>query len=176
MAAFLQGSEWQWPALRRGRKMYSAKADNGVQKPRVVAAQRGLFLIWFWISAGLRGCQTWHFLLLCKVEIVPWLGALSCLGIVLQTERPQVQFCVRAHAWVAALVPGQGTYKRQPVDVFFLTLVFLSLFSPLHSPLSQPSLPSFFSKSNEKMSLCENWKKKKKSRNFSVGSKESLVN
>ena len=28
-----------------------------------------------------------------------------------------MQFLVRAHAWVAGLVPSEGTYRRQPISV-----------------------------------------------------------
>ena len=59
------------------------------------------------------------------------------LGIVLQSERSLVQFPVRAQAWVAVWVPGQGKYRRQPYQCFSLTTMFLSLSSSFPSPLSK---------------------------------------
>ena len=48
----------------------------------------------------------------------------TCLGL---AERSSVQFPIRAHAWVAGLVPGRGMYKIQLIGVFLLlTLPSLS--------------------------------------------------
>lgn len=56
---------------------------------------------------------------------------LSELSVVLCTERLSVQFPVWAHARVASLVHGWGTYGRQPTDqCFFLTSLCLFLLSP----------------------------------------------
>ena len=44
----------------------------------------------------------------------PWPVGLSWLGVVPQSKRLLVWFQVRAHAWVAGLVPSWGAYKRQP--------------------------------------------------------------
>ena len=48
---------------------------------------------------------------------MPWLVRLSSLSVVLQTKRSPVPFLVRAHAEVMGLVPGQGAYIWQLVDV-----------------------------------------------------------
>ena len=66
-----------------------------------------------------------------KQSFQPWLARLSWLGIILQSKRYTVRFLVRAPAWVDGSVPGQGSSKRQPINVS-LTLMFLSL---------SPSLP-----------------------------------
>ena len=42
---------------------------------------------------------------------------LSSLGIILQTKRSLVRCVVRAHAWVAGLVPSRGVYERQQINV-----------------------------------------------------------
>ena len=72
---------------------------------------------------------TWISLSMCILEwkwagtsknnyhVLLWPVWLSWLGIVLQTERLQVWFLVRAHTRVAGWVPGWGTYERQPVNV-----------------------------------------------------------
>ena len=74
----------------------------------------------------------------------PWPAWLTWLGIVLQTERPRVQFLLRANARVVGLVLSPSVYGRQLIDVS------LSLFS-LPSPLPKIS-----------MSLGEDKSKKKK--------------
>ena len=56
-----------------------------------------------------------------------WLSGLSDL----QTERSLVQLPVRAHAWVAGLVPSWGRERGNH------TLMFLSLSFSLPSPLSK---------------------------------------
>ena len=49
----------------------------------------------------------------------PWLEWLSGLSAGLRTKGLQVQFPVRAHAWVAGQDPGGGAHERQPhIDVF----------------------------------------------------------
>ena len=56
-------------------------------------------------------------------------------SIVLWTKGSGVQFLVRANTWVLGLVPGQGTYRSQPIDV--------SLSRRCVSPsLSLPPFPS----------------------------------
>ena len=60
-----------------------------------------------------------------------WFGSVGW-AFLLQSKRLPVQFLVRAHAYVAGSVPGQGTCERQPIDVS------LPLF-----------LPSPFSKNNK---------------------------
>ena len=47
------------------------------------------------------------------MDFPPW----PMLGIILQTEKSQVLFPVRAHAWIVGLVPGQGVFRRQVIDV-----------------------------------------------------------
>ena len=42
--------------------------------------------------------------------------ALTTVSIVPQSERPPVKFLVRAHAWVAGSVPGQGASEKQSVN------------------------------------------------------------
>ena len=44
--------------------------------------------------------------------ITAMVSVLSGLGIIPQRERSPVQFPVRAHAWVAGLVPGQGCVRE----------------------------------------------------------------
>ena len=68
----------------------------------------------------------------------PWPVWLSWLGVIPQSERSPVGFLIRAHAWVAGLVPGQGEYRRQLYgkdQCFPLAAIFLSISSSL--PLSQ---------------------------------------
>ena len=60
-------------------------------------------------------------------------GWLSWLGIVLQSKKSPVQFLVRALAWVAGSVPGQGMYERQQM---LLSHIAVSLpLPPFPSPL-----------------------------------------
>ena len=63
----------------------------------------------------------------------PWPGWLSSLGVILQSKRSPVWFPVRAHSCVLSLVPGQGTYERQPINV--------SLSHRCFSPSLSPCLP-----------------------------------
>ena len=55
------------------------------------------------------------------------------VGVIPQSKRLPVQFPVRAHAWVVALVPGCGSYERQLMDV--------SLSHQCFSPSLSSSLP-----------------------------------
>lgn len=63
---------------------------------------------------------------------VPWCSVKKLLALarwltwssVLYTKRLWVQFLVVSQAWVASSVPSQGSYRRQPTNVF-LTLMFL---------------------------------------------------
>ena len=50
-------------------------------------------------------------------EESPGLHGSAELGIIPQSERPPIQFSVRAHAWVAGSVPSLGAYERQLIDV-----------------------------------------------------------
>ena len=52
-----------------------------------------------------------------KRGVLPWPVWLSQLGIIQQSKRSQDRFPVRARAWVAGSVPGQGTYERQLIDI-----------------------------------------------------------
>ena len=61
---------------------------------------------------------------------LPWLVWLSGLSADLQTRGPPVRFLGRAHAWVAGQVAGWGYARCNH------TLMFLSLFFSLPSPLS----------------------------------------
>ena len=70
---------------------------------------------------------------------------LSWLGVVPQSERLLVQFPVRAHAWVAGLIPSQGILEATDW-CFSLTLMFLSLPFTLPSPLSKDKYIKFFLK------------------------------
>ena len=54
----------------------------------------------------------------------------------LHTRRSRVWFLVRAHAWVVDSIPGQGTYGRQPIDIFLSYASSLSLPLPLSLPSS----------------------------------------
>ena len=63
--------------------------------------------------------------------IKPWLVWLGGLSAGLRTKGSPVPFPVRAHAWVAAQVPGWGMQKAT------YTLMFLSLSFSLPSPLSK---------------------------------------
>ena len=47
----------------------------------------------------------------------PSLVWLHGLGIVSLRERLLVRFPVRAHTWIAVLVPGHDAYERQPINV-----------------------------------------------------------
>ena len=59
-----------------------------------------------------------------------------------QSKKSLVQFPVRAHDWVVGLVPGGGTYQRQPTDVSLH-----QCFSPSLSPSFPLSLGiTFFKK------------------------------
>ena len=71
----------------------------------------------------------------CLLFKVPYLCPSCCgsVGCVLFHKRSQVQFPVRAHAWVVGSVPGQGVYGRQPVNV--------SLSHQCFSHSLNPSLP-----------------------------------
>ena len=60
-------------------------------------------------------------------------GVAQLVGSHSQSERSPVQFPVRAHARVAFSVPGQGSCKRQAIDV--------SLSHQCFSPSLSPSLP-----------------------------------
>ena len=48
-----------------------------------------------------------------KNQIPALTNVAQLVGVILQTERLPVQFLVRAHAWVAGLVPGRGVGRRQ---------------------------------------------------------------
>ena len=52
-----------------------------------------------------------------KGERLPWLGGSVGWSIVLCTKRLWVGFPVEARTQVADLIPGQGAYEKQPVDV-----------------------------------------------------------
>ena len=68
-----------------------------------------------------------------KIE-KPWPVWLSGLNTVLQTERLQVWFPVRAHSWVVGQVPGVRGGERGNWSMF-LSHIDVSL------PLSLPPLP-----------------------------------
>ena len=57
-------------------------------------------------------------------------GVPQLVGHCSAKQKELVRFPVRAHAWVAGLVPGQTMWERQPIDVS-LTLMLLPLFLPL---------------------------------------------
>ena len=61
----------------------------------------------------------------------PWMVWISGLSTSMQTKGSPVGFPVRAHAWVAAHVPSGGHVRGNH------TLMFLSLFFSLPSPLSK---------------------------------------
>ena len=82
---------------------------------------------------------------LCYNNKQPWPVSLSWLGIVLQCKRLLVQFLVTAHAWVAGLIPSEGTYKRQQIDVSLSHRCFSPSFS-LPFPLSKNKLKKYFLK------------------------------
>ena len=73
-----------------------------------------------------------------KKDRQAWPLWVSWLGVVLQTERSQVQFPVRAQAWVAGSVPGQSACRRQLIGVSLLHWCFSPSFSP-SLPLSRIS-------------------------------------
>ena len=63
---------------------------------------------------------------------LPWLVWLSGLSADLRTKGSQVQFLVRAHAWVVGQVPSKGACERQPqIDVSFSLSFFLPPFPSL---------------------------------------------
>ena len=76
---------------------------------------------------------------------MPWPTWLSWLVIILQTEGPQVQFLVRAHAWVTGSVPGRVCMKGNQSMFLSHIDVSLPLFFPFLS-LNPLSLPLSFSK------------------------------
>ena len=62
-----------------------------------------------------------------------WLVWLSWLEVISQSKRLPVQFLVRAHAWVAGSIPGQGVCQRHSINVSLSHQRFspsLSLFPP----------------------------------------------
>ena len=73
--------------------------------------------------------------LLLKPWYITWLGWLSGLSAVLQTNGSLVQFLVRAHAWVVGQVPSWGSVKcnqsmyfsHMDVSLPFFLLPFPSL-------------------------------------------------
>ena len=67
----------------------------------------------------------------------PWLVWLSGLSAGLRIKGSLVQFPVRAHAWVAGQVPSRGCTRVNH------TLMFLSLYFSLPSPLSKKEIKSF---------------------------------
>ena len=46
-----------------------------------------------------------------------WPGGSGGWSVVPYAKMLQVLFPVRAHAWVVGSIPGQGAYRRQPIDV-----------------------------------------------------------
>ena len=64
-----------------------------------------------------------------KMEFKPWLLWFNGLNMGLPTNRSQVQFLVRARAWVAGQVPSWGSTRSNHM------LVFLSLSFSFPSPL-----------------------------------------
>ena len=42
---------------------------------------------------------------------------LSWLGITPKSEKPLVQFSIKAHAWTVGSVPSQGVYEKQLIHV-----------------------------------------------------------
>ena len=63
-------------------------------------------------------------------QLLPWPGGLVGWAIVLCTKRLQVRFPVRAHTYVAGLIPGRGMYRRRLIDVSVsLSLTSISIYS-----------------------------------------------
>ena len=73
------------------------------------------------------------------IKDLSWLVWLSLLGITPQTKMLPVQFLVRAHMWVAGLVPSKGVCKRQQINVLAHINVSLPLLLPPF-PLSKTNL------------------------------------
>ena len=87
--------------------------------------------------------------------MLPWLVWIHWLGIILQTKRSQVQFLVRAHAWVSSSVPTQDTCKGEPINVSLSNWCFSPSVS-LPSPLSRINkgkriVPTFLSSLTQKI-------------------------
>ena len=61
---------------------------------------------------------------------LPWLGSSACQNIVPYTKRLWVQFPVKAYAQAVHSVPGQGAYRRQPMDVSLSRQCFSISLSP----------------------------------------------
>ena len=76
-----------------------------------------------------------YYFLPSKKSLGPGLVSLSGLGVIPKTERPWVQFLVRAHAWVACQAPSWRRERgNQSVSLAHL---FFSLSFFLPSPLSK---------------------------------------
>ena len=60
-----------------------------------------------------------------------WRGGSVGWSVVLYNMGLQVQFPVRAHAWVVGSIPGWGEYRRQPFDLSLSLSLSLFLSSSL---------------------------------------------
>ena len=81
---------------------------------------------------------------LLKTKTQPWPAWLSWLRVILQSQRLLLGFPGSKHAWSVCLVPIWGACKRQPINIFFVTSMFLSLCFFLTLPLSKINKYIFF--------------------------------
>ena len=75
------------------------------------------------------------------------LSGVARLGIIPQSERLLVQILVRAHAWVAGVVPRWGMYERQQINVSLSHWCFLFF----------PSLPFSLKIKSFKRNMSPGW-------------------